>query len=143
MKKKIYGIDEIELRIKFDMIKSKYISIYGESIFLKCTTCKGTGLFTEKDVNHKFWDCDSFCSECNGYGGMFVLGEIIFECNECKDKREKFQCKKCRGSRFNDWIENIVGKPVNFISSVDDDFYNSRILNGYKSNKVPWAWSGI
>lgn len=119
MHKKLLSLDEMEIRLKFDTARSKYVGIYGESIFEKCIFCKGNGLYIDQYVSSEpVWDCNSYCSECDGYGGMFILGEIIFECNECKGEHqyEKLHCKKCHGSGYVDWIENIINKQTRVIS---------------------------
>jgi hypothetical protein len=115
MNSKLLSLDEMEIRVKFDAARAKYVVIYGESIFEKCTSCKGTGLVTGENYGGgPVWDCNSYCGDCDGYGGKFILGEVIFECNECKDKdkHEKFRCEKCRGSGVVDWLENLINKQI-------------------------------
>jgi hypothetical protein len=152
MEKKRFSLDEVEIRIKFDLARSKYVVIYGESIFKKCNVCKGTGLYINQYTSEgPVWDCDWYCGDCNGYGGMFVLGEVIFECSECKSdhRYERIHCKKCNGSGYVDWVENIIGKLSRLPSSADDNFaksqsfYSPRMSYGlapsYKALKVPWS----
>jgi len=112
MNAKLLSLDEVEIRTRFDLARVRYIDKYGESIFEKCTSCNGTGLVTGNSSFGVTWDCDSYCSDCDGYGGKFVLGEVIFECNECKGeyRHERIHCKKCHGSSYVDWIENIINK---------------------------------
>jgi len=119
MNTKLLNLDEMEIRIKFDSARAKYTAIYGESIFKKCVSCKGTGLFTGTSSFGYTWDCNSYCSDCDGFGGMFTLGEIIFECNECKGEHqyEKVHCKKCHGTGYVDWIENLINKQTRLPSS--------------------------
>jgi len=113
MNRKLLSLDGVEMRVKFDTARSKYVAIYGEVIFKKCESCRGTGLYIDQyTAEGPVWDCTSYCGDCDGYGGEFVLGEVIFECNECKGeyKHEKSQCKKCGGSGYVDWIENIIDR---------------------------------
>lgn len=101
---------EVERRIRFDLAKVKYTVMYGDSIFVKCKTCKGTGL---SGITSHFggecisWDCSSYCSDCEGFGGMFILGETIFKCNMC-DGRGDVRCTKCSGTGYVDFLENIL-----------------------------------
>jgi hypothetical protein len=113
MNKVLLSLDEMEVRIKFDAARAKYVEMYGEAIFKKCISCKGTGLYIDQFTSTgPVWDCNSYCSDCNGYGGEFVLDGLIFECNECKGEHwyERADCKKCNGGGYVDWIENIIGK---------------------------------
>ena len=121
MKRELLSLDEMEIRIHFDMVRSKYVEMYGESIFNKCVSCKGTGLFTDETSLGYSWDCNSYCSDCDGYGGKFIMGEVIFECNECKGEHryEKIHCKKCQGSGYVDWVGNIINNQTRLLSSVN------------------------
>jgi len=144
MNRKLLSLEEMEVRIKFDMTRSKYVAIYSESIFNKCEYCKGTGLYIDQYTSEgPVWDCTSYCDDCGGYGGKFVLGEVIFECNECKREyhREKIHCKKCQGSGYVDWITNIINKPTRLLSSVNYQIDPYDTLKDYAIKKMSsWRW---
>ena len=125
MERRLLSLDEMEIRVKFDAARARYVSIYGESVFEKCKSCNGTGLFLEgRPDSRGVWDCNSYCSDCDGFGGKFILGEIIFECTVCKNEHlsERIHCKKCLGSGYIDWIENITNKRTRAPSWIDDHY---------------------
>lgn len=96
---------EICTRMKFDEIRRKYVGKQGNFVFVKCRSCKGTGLV----LSGEMWDCSSYCEKCRGFGGEFVSKELAIECDECKGLEDE-KCSKCSGSGYVDWIENIVGR---------------------------------
>jgi len=108
---------EVEHRINFDKARAKYIKMYGESIFDRCQSCNGIGLANLQPlVDSVAWDGSSYCSDCDGFGGKFVLGAEVFECDHCKhlSLSERKHCKKCNGTGFVDWIENILFGCINY-----------------------------
>jgi len=125
---------EVEKRIRFDLARVKYTIIYGDSIFVKCKTCNGTGLGgITKFENSIGWDCNSYCSVCEGFGGMFILGETIFKCDKCDGD---IKCGKCAGTGYVDFLENILFHP----NSTSYD-WKSRIPSRERRDVFSeWGW---
>jgi DnaJ-class molecular chaperone len=98
--------NEIELRIRFDNVRKNYSKKDGTYVFVKCDYCKGTGLI----LSGEMWDCSSYCAKCKGFGGEFVLKEMVIECDKCRELEDKKGCDKCKGTGYLDWLENIIGK---------------------------------
>jgi len=95
---------EVEARIEFDRIKKEHDQV--NFVFVKCRSCKGTGLVLSGDM----WDGSSYCEKCRGFGGEFISRQLAIECDKCKGLEDKKRCNKCGGSGYVDWIENIVGQ---------------------------------
>jgi len=99
---------QIQARIEFDKIKKEHDQV--NFVFVKCRSCKGTGLVVGGSSFSYTWDGSSYCEKCRGFGGEFISRQLAIECDECKGFEDKKSCSKCGGSGYVDWIENIVGQ---------------------------------
>jgi len=106
VKTKFLTTSEIELLLKFDDIKKLHKEENSNLVFVKCITCKGTGLAKYGDI----WINNGYCDYCNGFGGEFILKDLVIKCDKC-DGLDK-ECSKCGGSYYVNWLENIVGKRI-------------------------------
>jgi len=100
--------EEIEIRMKYDKLRKRYNETVGTLVFVKCVVCKGSGL--SASAGSSIWVDNTYCGKCKGFGGEYISKELAIECDMCKSLKDKKECKKCGGSGYVDWIENIVGK---------------------------------
>lgn len=86
---------------------------------IKCHRCNGTGLDNISNCcnnDNYSWDCNSYCSACNGIGYVNpgLVDRTMFICKKCKGSgleinKDKY-CKQCLGLGYTDFITNVFGR---------------------------------
>lgn len=96
--------------ILFLIARRKYTYLYGDEVFETCKVCSGIGCKTLATPDSPEAYLIPICEECNGFGGKFVLGELIFKCDFCNSEARdpKSVCPKCQGTGYVDFLENVL-----------------------------------